>query len=185
MDRVVVVGEVLDFKEVPEDRRVSLVATKLIDEDLSVDWASPPIYDIYLDEEDLLEEVNLVLDTINIFEGNDVHLMSEESPKSEISQWGLEKINYVDFLGIETFLLTLLKQKLDVGVGMVEEIDVNNFKYNTRNYVMKVCKLFMFRYQFVLMLRVRDGMDWLGIQRTVERTGEIRGRILSNRGRMM
>ena len=37
MDQVAVVGEVLDFKEVPEDRRVSLVATKLIDEDLSVD----------------------------------------------------------------------------------------------------------------------------------------------------
>jgi hypothetical protein len=46
MDRVAAVGKVLDFKEVPEDRRVSLVATKLIDEDLSVDWASPPIYDI-------------------------------------------------------------------------------------------------------------------------------------------
>jgi hypothetical protein len=28
----------------------------------------------------------------------------DESPKSEISQWGLEKINYVDFLGIEFFL---------------------------------------------------------------------------------
>jgi hypothetical protein len=76
-----------------------LVATKLIDEDLSVDWTSLPIYDIYLDEEDLLEEVNLVLDTINIVEGNDVHLMFEESPKSENFQWGLEKINYVDFLG--------------------------------------------------------------------------------------
>ena len=36
MDRVVAVGQVLDFKEVPEDLRVSLVATKLIDEDLSV-----------------------------------------------------------------------------------------------------------------------------------------------------
>jgi hypothetical protein len=50
MDWVAAVGEVLDFKEVLEDRRVSLVAPKLIDEDLSVDWASPPIYDIYLDE---------------------------------------------------------------------------------------------------------------------------------------
>ena len=38
MDQVVAVGEVLDFKEVLEDRRVSLVATKVIDEDLSVDW---------------------------------------------------------------------------------------------------------------------------------------------------
>jgi hypothetical protein len=76
-----------------------------------------------------LEEVNLVIDTINIVKGNDVHLVSEESPKSEISQWGLEKINYVDFLGIETFLSTLPKQKLDISVGMVEEIGVNNFKY--------------------------------------------------------
>jgi hypothetical protein len=37
MDRVTTVGEVLNFKEVPEDRWVSLVATKLIDENLSVD----------------------------------------------------------------------------------------------------------------------------------------------------
>jgi hypothetical protein len=37
MDQVAAVGEVLDFKEVLEDRRVSLVTTKLIDEDLSVD----------------------------------------------------------------------------------------------------------------------------------------------------
>ena len=85
MDRVTAVRKVLDFKEVPKDRRVSLVAIKLIDEDLSVDWASPPIYDIYLDEEDLLEKVNLFLDTINIVEGNDVHLVFQESPKSKIS----------------------------------------------------------------------------------------------------
>jgi hypothetical protein len=130
-----------------------LVATKLIDEDLLIDWASPPIYDIYPNEEDLLEKVNLVLDTINIVEGNDVHLVFEESPKSEIYQWDLEKINYVDFLGIETFLSTFPKQNLDIGVGMVEEIGVNNFKYNTRSYIMKVCKLFMFRYQVALMLR--------------------------------
>jgi hypothetical protein len=136
MDQVVAVGEVLDFKEVSEDRRVSLVATKLIDKDLLVDWASPLIYDIYPDEEDLLEEVNLVLDTINVVEGNDAHLVFEEIPKSEISQWGLEKINYVDFLGIETFLPTFRNQNLDIGIGMVEEIGVNNFKYNTRSYVM-------------------------------------------------
>ena len=37
MDRVAAVGKVLDFKEVFEDRRVSLVATKLINEDLLVD----------------------------------------------------------------------------------------------------------------------------------------------------
>ena len=100
-----------------KDRQFSLVITKLIDEHLSVDWACPPIYDIYPDKDGLLKEVNLVLDTINIIKGNDVHLVFEESPKSEISQWGLEKINYVDFLGVETFLSTFPKQNLDVGVA--------------------------------------------------------------------
>ena len=37
MDWVAIVGEVLDFKEVPKNQRVSLVTTKFIDEDLSVD----------------------------------------------------------------------------------------------------------------------------------------------------
>ena len=37
MNRIATVGEVLDFKEVPENRRVSLVVTKLTYEDLLVD----------------------------------------------------------------------------------------------------------------------------------------------------
>jgi hypothetical protein len=156
MDRVVAVGKVLDFKEVPEDRRVSLVTTKLIDEDLSVDWASPPIYDIYHDKNGLLEEVNLVLDTINIVEGNDAHLVFEKSSNSEIPQWGLEKINYVDFLGVETFLSTFPKQNLDVGVGMVEEIGLNNFKYNTRTIPMKKSIAFIEGCCFVLVLKMGE-----------------------------
>jgi hypothetical protein len=100
-----------------------------------------------------LEEVDLFLDTINIVEGNDVHLVLDKSPMSEISQWGLKKINYVDFLEIETFLSTFPTQNLDVGVRLFDEIGVGNFKYNTRSYVMKVCKLFMFRYQVALILR--------------------------------
>jgi hypothetical protein len=139
-----------------------LVATKFIDENLSVDWASPPVYDIYLDEGRLLEEVNLVLDTINIVEGNDVHLVFEESSKSEISQWGLEKINYVDFLGIETFLSTFPKQNLDVGVGMVEEIGANNFKYNTRSMLMMKIVAFIGVCCFVLVLRIGEWNELTG-----------------------
>jgi hypothetical protein len=162
MDQVVVIREVLDFKEVLEDRQVSLVASKLIDEDLSLDWASPPIYDIYLDEEGLLEDVNLVFDTINIVEGNDVHLVFEESPKSEISQWGLEKINYMDFLGVETFLSTFPKQNLDVGVGMMEEIGVNNFKYNTQSMPMMKSFAFIRGCCFVLVLRMGEWNELTG-----------------------
>jgi hypothetical protein len=46
----------------------------------------------------------------------------DKNPKSKISQWGLEKINYVDFLRIENFLSIFPKQNLDVGFGMLEEI---------------------------------------------------------------
>jgi hypothetical protein len=180
MDRVATVGEVLDFKEVPEDRRVSLVATKLIDEDLSVDWASPPIYDIYPDEDGLLEEVNLVLDTINIVEGNNTYLVFEESPKSEKSQWGLEKINYVDFLRVETFLSTFPEQNLDVGVGMVKEIGLNNFKYNTRAMTMMKSIAFIGGCCFVLVLKMGKWNELTGHLKDHEKN-----LILSNLGRMM
>jgi hypothetical protein len=36
-----------------------------------------------------------------------------ESSKSKISQWGLQKINYVDFIGIENFLSNFPKENLD------------------------------------------------------------------------
>jgi hypothetical protein len=49
------------------------VEDEFTEEDFSIDWVSPPIYDIYHDEEDLLEKVNLFLDTIKIAEKNDVH----------------------------------------------------------------------------------------------------------------
>jgi hypothetical protein len=45
----------------------------------------------------------------------------DESPKSEIFQWCLEKINYGDFLGIKNFLSIFSKQNLDVSFGMLEE----------------------------------------------------------------
>jgi hypothetical protein len=46
---------------------------EFIDEVFFIDWVFPPIYDICLDEEDLLEEVNLFIDTIKIVEENNVH----------------------------------------------------------------------------------------------------------------
>jgi len=95
---------------------------KIIEEDFSVDWVSPPIYDIYPDEaEDLLEEVTSFLNTIKIVEENNVHRMFDESSKIEISQWDLERINYVDFLGIESLMSNFSKQNLDVRFGILEE----------------------------------------------------------------
>lgn len=47
--------------------------------------------------------------------------MFDESPNSEVLQLGLEKINYVDFLGNENFLSIFPNQNLDVGFGMLDE----------------------------------------------------------------
>jgi hypothetical protein len=63
----------------------------------------------------------LFLDTIKIVEENNVHSVFVESPKSEISQWSLEKINYVDSLRIENLLPNFPKQNLDARFGMLEE----------------------------------------------------------------
>jgi hypothetical protein len=41
----------------------------------------------------------------------------DESSKSEISQWGFEKINYVNFLEIENFLSNFPQQNLNIGFG--------------------------------------------------------------------
>jgi hypothetical protein len=112
MDRVVAVGEVLDFKEVPEGRRISLVATKLIDEDLSIDWASPPIYDIYPDEEEPLEEVNLSNSFANFFDHSMYHVL-DKSPKDKAFDLSVTPINYVDFIGVDAILSNSSNQVCD------------------------------------------------------------------------
>jgi hypothetical protein len=112
MDRVAAVGEVLDFKEVLEGRRISLVATKLIDEDLSVYWASPPIYDIYPDEEEPLEEVNL-LDSFAIFYDHSMYHVLDKSPKDKAFDLSVTPINYVDFIGVDAILSNSSNQVCD------------------------------------------------------------------------
>ena len=98
---------------------------------------------------------------------------------------GLEKINYVDFLGVKTFLSTFPKQNLNVGVSMVEEIGLNNFKYSTQSMPMMNSVPFIGRCCFVLVLRMGEWNELTGHPKDHERTGGIRGRILSSLGRMM
>jgi hypothetical protein len=45
-----------------------------------------------------------------------------KSPKNEISQWGLLKVNYIDFLGIKNFLSNFPKENLDLFFSTLEEI---------------------------------------------------------------
>jgi hypothetical protein len=65
---------------------------KFIEEDFSVDWVSPPIYDIYPDKDDLLNEVNFVVDAIKFIEENNDYHVFDESPHNERFQLSKEEI---------------------------------------------------------------------------------------------
>lgn len=85
-----------------------------------MDWNSPLIYDINVNDEGLVEVSSLSYNQEN-GENWATHHVFDESPNSEVSWLGLEKINYVDFLGVENFLSCFPNENLDVGFGMLEE----------------------------------------------------------------
>lgn len=65
---------------------------EIVEEYFSVDWAFPLIYDIYPEEDNLLDEVGLSVDKKRFV---------DESPKSDVSKLHIEDISFVDFLGID------------------------------------------------------------------------------------
>jgi hypothetical protein len=69
-----------------------------------------------------LEEVKFLVDTIKIVEENDICYVFDKSPKIEISQWVLEKINYVDFLGIKNYVKFSLKKNLMLVLALGRKI---------------------------------------------------------------
>jgi hypothetical protein len=77
---------------------------KFIEEDFSVDWVSPPIYDIYPDEEDLLKEVSFVVNNENFIEENNNYDVFVECHKFEGFNLEVEEIGLVDFLGVDNIL---------------------------------------------------------------------------------
>jgi hypothetical protein len=100
-----------------------------------VDWNSPLTYNTYFNDE---YPIKVSFFCFFYSYGQDVEQkvdnhMFNESSKNEISQWGLEKINYNDFLGLENFLSNFPKQNLDVGCGIVEENLIFFFLWSIKN----------------------------------------------------
>lgn len=79
-----------------------------MEEYFSVDWAFPPIDDNYRNEEDLLDEVSLSINTKYFVEESDVYHVFEESPKSEYLSWVLKKLFLLIFLGLAILYQVLL-----------------------------------------------------------------------------
>jgi len=65
---------------------------KFIEEDFSVDWVSPLIYDIHPNEEDLINGVSFVVDAIKFIKEKNSYHVFDESPHNEGFQLSNEEI---------------------------------------------------------------------------------------------
>lgn len=101
---------------------------EIVEVNFLVNWTSPSIYDIYPKKDDLLKKVSLSVDIVKFVEENDVYHVLDESSKSEVFELGSEEISFVDFFGIEEFLLSSPNNDFDIGFCVMEE----NFYFRGR-----------------------------------------------------
>lgn len=111
----------------------------IVEKDFSVKWAFPLIYDIYPQEDDLLNEVSISVDTVKFVDENDVYHEFDESSKSKVSELDLEKISFADFLRIENFLSSSPNNDFDVGLRMMKE----NFIFRGKEVIDPFGEVFM------------------------------------------
>jgi hypothetical protein len=155
----------------------------------SVDWTSPPIYDIYPDDEELLEKVNL-LDTHHVF---------DKSLEDKAFDLSIAPINHVDFIGVDVILSNSSNQIGDeicmVGERREEHNNINKLDFwqtDVRgNQDYRHCLLMIKGIKcilgccLVLILRIGDWNELIGHLKDRGKDNSNSGRILSNLGRMM
>ena len=112
---------------------------KFIEEDFSVDWVSPPIYDIYPDEDDLLKEVSFMVNTENIIEETNNYDVFDENPKFEGFNLEVEEIGLVDFLEVDNILSNSLD---DGGFDLFYLVD-ENIMFKTEEIANPLWEIFM------------------------------------------
>jgi hypothetical protein len=155
----------------------------------SVDWISPPIYDIYPNEEELLEKVNL-LDTHHVF---------DKSPEDKAFDLSVAPINYIDFIGVDAILSNSSNQIGDeiymAGERREERDNVDkldfwqtnvwgNQDYHHRLPMIRGIKCIL-GCCLVLILRRGDWNELTGHPKDRGKDNSNSRRILSNLGRMM
>jgi hypothetical protein len=85
---------------------------KIIEEDFSVDLVSPPIYDIHPNEEDLLEEVNLFIDTVKFVKIMMFTMNLMKVQRVKYLNGVLRKLIVLIFLGLKIFCQIFLNKIL-------------------------------------------------------------------------
>jgi hypothetical protein len=133
---------------------------KYIEEDFSVDWVSPLIYDIYPNEEDL-KEVSFVVNTENFIEENNSYDVLDESPKFEGFNLEVEEIGLVDFLGVDNILSNSLD---DGGFDQFYLVD-ENIMFKTKEIVDPLWEIFMARErEKISRVRVKIALSQLDVK---------------------
>jgi hypothetical protein len=155
----------------------------------SVDWTSPPIYDIYPDEENSLEKVNL----------SNTHYVLDKSPEDKAFDLSVAPINYVDFIGVDAILSNSFNQIGDeicmVGERREEHDNINkldfwqtdvrgNQDYHHRLPMIRGIKCIL-GCCLVVILRNEEWNKLTGHPKDRGKDNSNTGRILSNLGRMM
>ena len=155
----------------------------------SVDWISPPIYDIYPDEEKSLEKVNLL----------DMHHVLDKSPEDKAFDLRVAPINYVDFIGVVAILSNSSNQIGDeicmAGERQEEhdnvdkldfwQIDVRgNQDYHQHLPMIRDIKCIL-GCCLVVILRNGEWNEFTGHLKDCGKDSSNSGRILSNLGRMI
>lgn len=69
-----------------------------------MNWNSPLIFDIDVNDKHFVEVGSLSYDQELDRNCYAYHMLFDECPKSKVPQLGLDETNFVDFLGVDNFL---------------------------------------------------------------------------------
>ena len=154
-----------------------------------VDWSSPPIYDIYPDEEKLLEKVNLSY----------THHVLDKSLEDKAFDLSVASINYVDFIGVDAILsnysnqigdeICMVREKREKH-NNIDKLDFwqtdarDNQDYHHRFPMIRGVKCIL-RCCLVVILRNGEWNELTGHPKGHGKDSSNSRRILSNLGRMV
>jgi hypothetical protein len=169
-----------------------------LSDSLAILYGNPIHYVIDKTPEDKVRDFSVDADTLAISCDNYVHYVVDKSSEDKIHDFNVEIIDYVDFLGIDNILLNVglcavgkifvfKREKAREEYGKSEELPsgVLGFHDKHRSMPMMMSVAFIGKCCLVLILRKGEWNELTGHPKDRGRTGKIRGRILSNKGRMM
>jgi hypothetical protein len=172
------------LREVAEIRSQSVEEEEdgFIEEDCSIDWASPPIYDTYPDEEvSSIHQVDFL--GVDAIFSKTFNQGCDEIYGVEITFLSKSEWIFVSSLGIH---IACGKDKARQGHGKpTRQGEAHGLQYKCGSVLMNKAIMFIMGYGLVVILRREDWNELTGHPKDRGKDCLNSGRILSNLGRMM